>query len=224
MSRAAALPGAVDEDYDWIASTWTPERILNTYCSQWRPDEPTLSSRVLRRASSELAAYFGDKRPTVLEVFAGNGAASRILRESWQTDHWLATDAVDYFDCYEEGFEQLTAPEAVIEHGAGRDVLLMISPPPAAAGYRDTPDNESAGYADYFAIRMFLHCGKGWIVFIGALGASDGSTGLYRYLIENTWLALDHRYVLHVGSDIIGDPVEKELFVFKVLPRPSITL
>jgi hypothetical protein len=82
----------------------------------------------------------------------------------------------------------------------------MISPPP----------NNYSNYADYFAIKEWAKVPTAKLfIFIGELGASDGSEGLYDYMIEDNmdW-KLDCRKMLYHGYDNMGGDVEKELFIF----------
>ncbi len=87
------------------------------------------------------------------------------------------------------------------------NILMMISPPP----------NHYSNYADYFAIKEWEKVVDGikLFIFIGELGASDGSEGLYDYMIENNmYWQVDCRKMLYHGIDGMGGDVEKELFIF----------
>ena len=53
------------------------------------------------------------------------------------------------------------------------------------------------------------------LVFIGELGASDGSDGLYDYLVNGGMWNLMCREMLDCSVDLLGGPCEKELFIFQ---------
>jgi len=72
-------------------------------------------------------------------------------------------------------------------------------------------------YGDYFACRDFIKNidREKYIVFIGELGASDGSEGMYLYLLEKPMLTCSSRIMIYLGKDSFGGNLEKELFIFK---------
>lgn len=81
-------------------------------------------------------------------------------------------------------------------------------------------DDHTCDYADYFAIRAWERVGFGdtkkdkYLIFVGELGASDGSDGLYDYLMRSRVWKIVCRKMLFQGLDILGGPCEKELFIF----------
>ena len=83
--------------------------------------------------------------------------------------------------------------------------IFCLSPPP------------QNNYADYFCIREFEKMNDTTLlIFIGELGASDGSDGLYKYLLLDTnYWKLDKREMLFLGKDMFDGNIEKELFIFK---------
>jgi hypothetical protein len=85
------------------------------------------------------------------------------------------------------------------------------------------PKTEAEGYADYYACKDWIDMTKKrddkittFIIFIGELGASDGSLGMYKFLMEHNKLKLEVREHLHSPKkDMFGGPIEKELFIFR---------
>jgi len=55
-----------------------------------------------------------------------------------------------------------------------------------------------------------------YIIFIGELGASDGSEGMYKYLTLHPRLKTVVREILSNGNGLIGGPIIKEVFVFEI--------
>lgn len=225
QSRAKLLPDDIDDpkSLEFLKSTWRPARASNQYYNavQLDSDVTTLPPAILRAASVIISGILPNHL-TVLEVFAGNGRAGEIISENMKYTQWMATDILPHHENvvnrkHEPKFRQLDALSAVSLYGDSHDVLLMICPPPCLHNFRDTGSADLGGYADYYACRAFLAKGKGCIIFIGELGRSDGSPGMYRYLLTNDKLQLLHRETLAEHEDILGDPVIKEIFIFQIV-------
>jgi hypothetical protein len=86
----------------------------------------------------------------------------------------------------------------------------MISPPPVT-------EDAANGYGDYFAVKKWLELpiSNKYIIFVGELGASDGSTGMYKYMLNHPKLKLVVRSMIYLGKDIFDGKCEKELFIFE---------
>jgi hypothetical protein len=54
-----------------------------------------------------------------------------------------------------------------------------------------------------------------YIIFVGELGASDGSSGMYLYMLHNTIWKLEIRETISDVPDVFGGIIEKEVFIFK---------
>lgn len=137
----------------------------------------------------------------ILEVCAGNGHASNIvlneLKKLYPSLVITKTDRLEF-----PGVTKLLSHEAVHEYGATHNCLLLISPPPNT-------------YVDYYAIKPFESLsGHRIVVFIGELGASDGGSGMYHYMMHQSSWTLAKRFAIRTYRDIFGMPVEKELFIF----------
>jgi hypothetical protein len=188
---------------------------LNT--AQLTCGRPTLGVADIKKAAKNIANFFqkiGVKELRILDTFSGNGCASKIIYDAIALFivSYIATDILDmstFFLALSISFEQLSAPDAVEVHGLQNNVLMMVCP---------TPGDH---FHDLYAVHGFIiqHIGRPfWIVFIGELGASDGSTGMYKYMKDNSHLELKVRKPIstfHNGIDV----VEKELFIWQGVVR-----
>ena len=209
-SRAQSLPVDVDDKYEEYKKTWLQ---LAQKFSPPRGDS-TLGITTLSRAGKFIREYFSDKSQlSILEIMAGNGRASNVvfneLKDSIEIKKWTATemqapeqvsgDIVIITNC--DGME------AVSKYGKDHNTLLLISPPPSTS---------EGGYGDYFAIKKWTELSNSeYIIFVGELGASDGSDGMYKYMMEHpVWKCVDRKMVFS-GIDLFGGVIEKELFIFR---------
>lgn len=152
----------------------------------------------------------------ILEVMAGNCLSSLAIESviSKYISSWTRTDIGDY----SKSSVQMDTIDAVKTYGDESNLLLLVSPPPGTFG---PLDGESvAYYGDYFACKKFIETKKDsdkYIIFVGELGASDGSEGMYRYLLEHPRLRLSKRkLMLENQKDFMGGPLELELFIFLI--------
>ncbi len=221
-----------------IQQSWTQDNIRNLGSNSHQIDKnnATMTLAVLTSAANELASFLKTEYENslyiyewdILEVMSGNLVASKCFYDTLMqqnlsncTIKWLSTDAIRWPTHYSDiPFEQCHAVDAVATYGINSNILLMISPPP----YKTPIDNEleeDMGYCDYFACCDYIAQTKvlqkkRFIVFVGELGASDGSEGMYCLLMENVHLDLRRRHMLFTGTDICGGPIEKELFIFEI--------
>lgn len=195
QSRRISFPLNINENYEKYKKQWI---VANPFTGEGT----FLSKGKLIVASMLLNKFLKDNEISnlnILEVFAGTGEASSLLLEN-VTASIKKTDIAEF-----TGIEQLNAEDAVIKyHASGLNTLLMISPPPGHI------------YGDYFCIEKWSLCPTAkYIIFVGELGASDGSEGLYKYLMEHSIWKLVYRSEFSKTPDIMpGNWVIKELFVF----------
>jgi hypothetical protein len=185
------------------------------------------------------------KEVIILELMAGNCAASSIIHDKIKITlqgieySWIATDVITYPTRISTiRFKECDTVDAVKNFGEQSNILLLISPPPCVDIHEvdihevdihevdiheydaESKDGKNLGYADYYAIHDYvdqmISGQEKYIIFGGELGASDGSTGMYRYLMEHKNMKLVERHMLSHDQSIFGDPVEKELFIFAV--------
>lgn len=202
------------------------KKTTNFWHSKWILDDPlnkrqvleyksTLSPHVLQRAAKSLWKVFFGFSLNILEIMAGNGCATKILQRELQGCYlsWTATDVQPEFPCLATNATKgdtniikcgIDAVAAVEQFGKDHNTLLLVSPPPG---------NDS--YADYYAIELWTKLPNAvFLIFIGELGASDGSEGLYKYLMEHEKWKCIVRETIHVQNDVFGGRLEKEVFTF----------
>ena len=150
-----------------------------------------------------------------LEVGSGNRKATHFFTKEF-LNHISAlktTDIVPYeTDHPEIDFDNIHSVDAVFKYGDWTNVLLLISPLPAS-------HKDLYAYSDYYACYDFINNENNkdkFIVFVGELGASDGTIGMYDYLINNNKLDLCERQMVRFSKDVIGGNVEKEIFIFRI--------
>lgn len=195
-SRARDLRHDVDKNRNEIILSWQNLSHCSTRWSQ-NDGKSTLAVDTLEKAGRALRKHFGSRKLSVLEVFAGNCTAGQIIHGYLRVSSWLYTD-IEKYKRNVEPFNQLDCVDAVRIFGPCIDTLIMISPP-----YPDgnTGSKINHGYGDYYACKDFIDQtdsdNKKHIVFIGELGASDGSPGVYKYLLQHKRLKLSLRYLIY---------------------------
>ena len=233
MSRSACLPDEIDkpEIRKMIIESWTSENIQGSVLnsSQSTRCESTLGPGTLSKAGKLTAEYFSlhdknKKNLKILEVMAGNCVASKIMCDSLSPyidmSNWISTDMITCPTRIKSiPFVPCNPVEAVQKFGPMSDLLLMISPSPYPV-YKENSENKDLGYGDYYAVHDYIaqaeHKECKHIIIIGELGASDGSEGMYKYILNHENLKLVVREILYTGKDIFGGMVEKELFIFLI--------
>jgi hypothetical protein len=219
-SRQLNLPERINEKFGDYQQNWNQESIRKNKLNSSQIGKSTLSKQTLEFAGNILKLYWQDlHKLKILEPFAGNGVGSKIiykkLSEIYPDLELKSTDIQDLTEFIDNSSHPvefgLNSVETVEKYkDDGFNVLMMISPPPSST------DNNT-GYADYFAIERFSQLESSeFLIFIGELGASDGSEGMYQYLlVDNPFWSLDFRQILSSGTDIFGGKSEKEIFIFK---------
>lgn len=186
-------------------------------------DSATLGEDTLGRAGKSIKDFLdrekNHKKINILEVGSGNRYATKIVTDPSKEyiSGLITTDIMEYPTLLPEiEFHKLHSIDAVSKFGDWADVLLLISPIP---GGIDNPTSCSDYYACYDFIKNANKPDK-LIIFIGELGASDGTIGMYKYLIEHPMLELRHRSMTKESIDTFGGEVEKEIFIFRIF-RPE---
>jgi len=242
-SRRSSLPDGIDspETRERVIKSWSRDNILSEgyHRAQYTDTKSTMHESNINKIGVHIANFFQDKKfkeVNILELMAGNCAASSIIHNSIKIIlqgieySWMATDAITYPTRISTiPFKECDTVTAVKNFGEQSNILLLISPPPCtdindydteSKESKESKDTKSLGYADYYAIHDYvdqmISGQEKYIIFGGELGASDGSTGMYRYLMEHKNMKLVERHMLSHDQSIFGDPVEKELFIFAV--------
>jgi len=187
---------------------------------------PTLPIKIVEYAGDILKNYLislGKKEISVLEVMSGNCSGSRFLHRTiskgLKINEWICTDIIDFTKTIKENikFHKLDGLKAVEQYGNCVDILLLMCPPPNQIF--DGNHVNPMSLCDYYLMNDFIAMNKGknkFIVFIGELGASDGTEGLYKYMLSNSKIKLSHRQMLISSYNQFG-PIEKEIFIFSIL-------
>lgn len=232
-SRQSNLPENIDLEYDRYASSWACVVVSLIGTSKCVIGASTLSQSTLEKAGMYLASYLNNnidwlEHINILEPFAGNGVGTKIVYDELTKNIIKPTNitikSTDVQDLTQYNSDKsypveygLNAVETVKKYGVENyNILMMISPPPSS-----TVDElnlpKTFGYCDYFAIKEWEKMPNAkLLVFVGELGASDGSEGLYKYLIvNNPFWQLEYRQIIYLSKDIFGLDLEKELFIFK---------
>ena len=163
-------------------------------------------TKALPIISDILKTFFKDKKPDILEVGSGNGYNTKKIYDEIKDSigSLTATDMIEreltYYD-----IEKMKSHEAVKKNDC--DILLFVSPPP------------NRNYMDYYAIKEYEESkndGKDKnIIFVGELGAGDGTSGMYNYMMKHKqWKCkkrvLFRKYELPMGAGT----AEREVFYF----------
>jgi len=172
----------------------------------------------------------------ILEVMYGNGYATNIviqilIQKGIKVNNYVATDIIDYTTRKDLDlpninfkFDKLDTIDAIEKYSETSNTLLIISPPPSlsVSTLKEMMENEyEFGYADFYACHEFIKSKKNskndnYIIIIGELGASDGTEGIYHYLMNNKEIKLIHENVVSKTSDIIFGAIIKSIYVFKL--------
>lgn len=145
----------------------------------------------------------------ILEVGSGNGFNTRLVSKLKNIKSFIASDMLDYKEKYYEPINTELSHIAVQNHKDDIDILLLISPPPG----------NKEGYMDYYAIKEFelkTQKNKKHLMILGELGASDGTTGIYQYLMndqQSNWNLISE-YPFFYKKDSFGFDCIKSVYFF----------
>ena len=225
-----------------LLQRWTPENVRVQKCMKPYKNGSnvsTLSVDALKLVAEDIAKYINIPL-NVLELGCGSGLASQLLvKEIQAVDNWVATDILPIKSLFMNKFsnlqfEETHAVQAVVDFGRSSNTLVLIAPLPGkipvmrpgfgSKVWVDDNDEHYCGYADYYAIKMFIEqttktCEKPrFIVFVGELGVADGSRGMYRFLMEHPVLKLIHRRVVTEKPSPFNKDylITQEIFIFQI--------
>jgi hypothetical protein len=247
-SRETQLPDNIDELLPRFKKGWQSQIYQFGQTNSQTPGRCAIGMDVIKDAITFIILHFTESLvkdpnfvPKILEVGSGNGCASKLIRDSLKSTfpltEFIPTDLRKHEITH--GIDVITgieSIEAVKQYGEGKNILLLVSPPPCHLPELDPLDTESPllGYMDYFAIDEWSRSSDSnvgdacqrrsklpnneqrYIIFIGELGASDGSLGMYKYMMENPKWSCRVRKMLRKSPDNCGGMVEKELFIFEL--------
>ena len=213
-SRDLELPSNVDELIN------RPENQSEWFITS--NDQPTGHNEnqgIGNKVGIILSSFYEGRDINLLEVFCGNCITSSLIQDHLNASTYIATDIHEYeneIDNHTIHFECHSASNGVITFGESMNVLLMVCPPPCS------PRQESNCYQDYHAIKLFIQLNKNnsedkWIVFVGELGAGDGSEGMYKYLLNDCQdIILEHRETIFLYENSMNY-LHREIFIFKLV-------
>ena len=233
VSRAESLPSDIDSKYEFFKNSWRTKEYLEKGVNQQEKNKSTLSEDTLNKAGLAIGQFIKDNNLSlsILEVMAGNGVGSKLVFDTITNfdptslstiTSWKATDLQDWSGIVSEQINgqisiefNIDSVDTIIKYGSEYNTLLMISPPPAHCDSHNQNETDG-GYADYFAIKEWTQLENSkYIIIVGELGASDGSGGMYKYMMTHKVWKLCVRKLLNKTTDIFGGPCEKEIFIFK---------
>ena len=230
-SRKALFPNFIDlpEFKEIMVKQWK-EAIINKDIvnnHQETQELPTLSISIVMKAGkilSDKLLSLGKKEINVLEIMAGNCAGSIILfnmvKKDLSVKKWISTDIIDFTKKIKEEeiiFYKLNGLESVKKFSNDVNILLLMCPPPNKVVMNNCVN--PMALCDYYSITEFIDLSVGknkLIVFIGEIGGSDGSEGMYHFMLTNTKIKLVHREMLICAYNQFGI-IEKEIFIFVIL-------
>jgi len=157
----------------------------------------------------------------IIEPLAGNGVASKIIYEKIKSKIeniiYIASDIQNLKHMKDKKSYNvefgIDCIDSINKHQENSDVLLLICPPPYT--YDPNSNNEPTGFVDYFAIKKWMDLNKKILIYIGEMGFSDGTSGMYDYMLNHSIWKLKYRNVVIEKEDIFGKLVKKEIFIFE---------
>lgn len=236
--RNAQLLEDIDDWEDICKANWKKcydQNIANHLTS----DSATLPDFAMGKAGEEIARYFKcisrkSKEKCnfrILDSFAGNGIASKIIHDEIRSGLVQSKKNEKYefryiaTDIQEELNKKLTLRSfnvefpldciQAIEKYQDSNVLLIVSPPPSSWTPDGNEGSEPTGFADYFAVKKWTELNKPILIMIGEIGLSDGTKGMYQFMMNHKNWKLYKRSVLAAKNDLFGNYVQKEIFIFE---------
>jgi len=180
----------------------------------------TLNSTALECAGNVIKDFLDEKyheKVNILDIGSGNRCATKIVTDiiSCYVSGIKTTDIIHYPTKNPEiEFDLVHSVDAVSKYGGWADVLLLICP---HAGEVRNPYT----CGDYYACHDFIlrtHQKENLIIFIGELGASCGTEGMYKYLLENPRLNLCKRKLVY-SRPLCGGNADHEVFIFRIIKQ-----
>lgn len=156
----------------------------------------------------------------VLDPLAANGVASKIIynqiKEKIPNIKYVASDIQNLSNIMSSKsldveFD-IDCVDSIMKYQENANILLLACPPPYSYQNRNEEPN---GFVDYFAIKKWTELGKKYLIYIGEIGFSDGTSGMYHYMLNHPIWKLEYRKVIIGKEDIFGRFIKKEIFIFK---------
>ena len=217
----------IDEYFPICKRNWNKSiQDMANYISK---DKSTLPVESMELAGKIISNYISlstrfdstlENNVCILDPLAANGIASKIIykqiKEKIPNVKYIASDiqnltGIMTSKSLDVEFD-IDCVDSIIKHGENANVLLLVCPPP----YSYSPTNgEPSGFVDYFAIKKWTEMRKKYLIYIGEMGFSDGTSGMYHYMLNHPVWKLEYRRVIIEKEDIFGRLIKKEIFIFK---------
>lgn len=215
VSRAVEFDSDLINKFDIHSKLWTESKCKKNYNNNSHLNKATINDNSLIKAAQIISNYFKYNNMTdlnILEPYAGNGYASKIFKDELSKQFNVKMKSTDITNFNETSNENchnvefgINSYETVVKYNDDYDILLLNSVSP------------SNNYSDFFCINKWLeNSNSKYLIFNGELGASDGSEGLYHYLLTTCSNVLKLRCRgVYYNFTIFGDKCDKEVFIFK---------
>jgi len=222
IARATKPPEYIDNMFVFLQllKRWTPENAAK----QRKPTQ--LSPQAMQTAADLIDMYIPHKgrvlvphKGRVLEMGSETCITSMRLCSRNFGETWMHMNYV----------------QIVAKYGQQSNVLLFNMPAthtipkfrPSFGSLALIDDNDEfySGYCDYYAIKMFIEQeskeSMRMVIFIGEIGVSSGSCGLYAYLLDHPQLDLVLRKEIsqEPSPDHPNYLISHELFIFHILQK-----
>lgn len=156
----------------------------------------------------------------IIEPLAANGVASKNIFNEIKSKIndliYVASDIQNLShlmdsNSYDVEFD-IDCVDSINKHQEGSEILLLVSPPPYS--YDPNSGIEPNGFVDYFAIKQWTRLNKKILIYIGEMGSSDGTSGMYHYMMNHPIWKLKFSKVLVESPDIFGRMIQKEIYIY----------
>lgn len=226
----ARLPDNVDCLYDICKYAWSVTRQKENVemPNHISMNKATLPDNILSYCGIIITNYIKqskilkNKKIKIIDPFAGNGYASKLIQtilSNCLTQYKIKYIASDFQNlssimtdkCLNVEFN-IDCIDSIEKHKKDADILLLNCPPP----YVYNPNCMPSGFADYFSVKKWTDLNKKILIFIGELGRTEGTEGMYHYLMNNNpvW-KICTKYVIMEGYDLFGKYIQREIFIFE---------
>lgn len=220
------LPNNIDIFYDICKKNWKKTSTNNNIqlANQSVRDITTLPRWSMESCGDIILEYIKKRKNwlnhhiKIIDPFAGNGVTSKIIYNKINRRiniEYIASDFQNLDRCLTENSHNvefnIDCVDSIVKHQENSDILLLICPPP----YSYTIGTEPDGFSDYFAIKKWTILSKKVLIFVGEMGRTDGTEGMYHYMMNNDTWKLVHKQIIASTTDIFDRHIEKEIFIFE---------
>lgn len=224
----ADLPSHIDSDlfYQTCKDNWDNGKIsmadhitqnTSTIPEKYLNDCGDIIKKYLKKRKEWLG--FG-KKVKILEPFAGNGVATKIIYSKIiQVNNkikYIASDLQNLKNCSDSKLSYpvefgINCIDSICKHENECEILMLICPPPSIYSPGTIPE----GFGDYYSLKKWTELNKKVFIFVGELGRTDGTEGMYKFLMNHpVWKLAEHK-VLQEGSDLFERHISRDIYIFE---------